>query len=142
MGKDKALLPFGDFPTLTQFQINRLEKIFSTVYISCKNKNKFDFLQDYEETKFIEDVSSQSTYAPTAGFIAVYNKLQEKSFFVISVDSPFISKTEILKIIKEDKKDLDATIAKTKFGMQPMCGIYHYSLFEKFTDMLKQNSTN
>ncbi|MCF6310486.1 MAG: molybdenum cofactor guanylyltransferase MobA [Sulfurimonas sp.] len=135
MGEDKSLLPFGDFDTLTQFQLFRLNKIFKTVYISCKDKSKFDF-----KTNYIEDVKTNSTYAPTAGFIAIYDELNENSFFAISVDSPFIGENEINKIIEIDSLHVDATVAKTTSGIQPMCGIYHRSLQNKFIDMLKDDN--
>jgi molybdopterin-guanine dinucleotide biosynthesis protein A len=135
MGEDKSLLPFGPFNTLTEFQFSRLSKIFKTVYISCKEKSKFNFQAD-----FIEDIKTSSTYAPTAGFIAIFERLTCDSFFAISVDSPFIGKNEIEKIIHADTQHTDATIAKTASGVQPMCGIYHRSLQHKFIDMLKENN--
>ena len=135
MGKDKSLLPFADFDTLTQFQLSRLSKLFKTVYISCKDSNKFDF-----SANFIEDVKTDSVYAPTAGFVAIFKELQDESFFALSVDSPFVSEKEIKELIKQDTKESDATIAKTKFAMQPMCGIYHRSLESKFLDMLESNN--
>lgn len=134
MGEDKSLLPFGEKDTITQFQYFRLKKIFKTVYISCKSKDKFDF-----KANFIEDIKTNNTFAPTIGFISVFAKLKVNKFFTISVDSPFISKNEIEKIISLDTKKQDATIAKTKNGMQPLCGIYHKSLENKFLDMLKND---
>ena len=65
MGRDKSLLPFGGFETLTQYQYERLKKIFANVYISCKNRSKFDF-----DANFIEDDADFNTYAPTSGFIS------------------------------------------------------------------------
>ena len=135
MGEDKALLPFGDFPTLTQYQLSRLEKIFKTVYISTKSKEKFNF-----DAKFILDAQSDEVFAPTAGFIGIFNTLDEDSFFALSVDSPFVSIDEIEKIIDADIRERDATIAKTDSGMQPMCGIYHRSLQNKFNKMLEENN--
>ncbi len=135
MGEDKALLPFANFDTLTEFQLSRLNKIFKTVYISCKNKDKFNF-----KAKFIEDIPTKDIFAPTTGFIAIFEQLQESRFFAISVDAPFISEKEIQKIIDADKKNTDATIAITEFGIQPMCGIYHRSLEDKFSKMLKSNN--
>ncbi len=135
MGEDKSLLPFGNFDTLTQFQLHKLSKIFKTVYISCKTKDKFDF-----DANFIEDIKTKNIHAPTAGFIAIYQKLKENSFFALSVDAPFISQQEIEKIIDADAIQMDATIAKTDFGIQPMCGIYHRSLEDKFTQMLKDDN--
>ena len=133
MGEDKSLLPFGEFPTLTQYQLNKLQKLFKNVYISCKNSDKFDF-----KANFIEDV--KDVYAPTAGFVAIFEKLDCERFFVLSVDAPFVDAKVIEKLIKEDKLDYDATIAKTEFGMQPMCGIYHKSLKDNFKKMLEDDN--
>lgn len=135
MKEDKSLLPFGSFNTLTEFQLSRLSKIFQNVYISCKEKSKFNF-----EADFIEDIETDSIYAPTAGFISVFEHLKCERFFIISVDSPFIDENEIKKIVAADIKDADATIAKTPRGIEPMCGIYHISTKEKFFYMLKENS--
>ena len=57
MKKDKSLLPFGGFDTLTQFQLFCLQKLFKTVYISCKDKSKFNF-----EASFIEDLKSDNIF--------------------------------------------------------------------------------
>ena len=135
MGEDKALLPFGGFDSLTQFQINKLSKLFKNVYISCKTKSKFDFDAD-----FIEDVKTENIFAPTAGFIAVFENLKCEKFFAISVDTPFIDANIINKLQDADTMDADATIAKTNNGVQPMCGIYHKSLLLSFKNMLDENN--
>jgi molybdopterin-guanine dinucleotide biosynthesis protein A len=137
MGEDKSLLPFGNYKTLTEYQLSRLQKIFKKVYISCKNKNKFDF-----DANFIEDIKTNNIYAPTTGFISVFDSLHVESFFALSVDSPFVSKEEINKIMQKDSLhvDIDACIAKTSSGIQPMCGIYHRSLENKFLKMLKEDN--
>lgn len=140
MGEDKSLLPFAGFNTLTEFQLSRLNKIFKTVYISCKDKSKFNFLAENKEANFIEETKSINTFAPTAGFVAIFEELKEDSFFALSVDAPFVSKNEIEKIIDADTKDSDATIAQTEFGVQPMCGIYHRSLQNEFSKMLEQDN--
>ncbi|MDD5372995.1 MAG: molybdenum cofactor guanylyltransferase MobA [Sulfurimonas sp.] len=135
MGEDKSLLPFGSFNTLTEFQLFRLHKIFKNVYISCKDKSKFNFQAD-----FIEDIKTSSTYAPTAGFVAIFEHLRCDRFFVLSVDTPFVGKIEIEQLINADKFDNDATTARTQSGIQPMCGIYHRSMNEKFHQMLKEDN--
>lgn len=135
MGEDKALLPFSGFTTLTQFQLSRLSKIFKNVYISCKDKNKFDF-----EANFIEDITTDSVFAPTAGFVTIFKELQSESFFALSVDTPFVSETEILKITEQNSTHVDAIIARTGDKIQPMCGIYNRSLEDKFIDMLKNDN--
>ena len=75
MGEDKALLPFASYTTLTEFQLSRLSKIFKTIYISCRNKNKFDF-----DANFIEDVQKGDIFAPTLGFVSIFEKIKENSF--------------------------------------------------------------
>jgi len=140
MGEDKALLPFGSFSTLTEYQYTRLSKIFTNVYISCKHKNKFNFSKENDSANFIEDLPSEDTYAPTIGFISAFKTLQVNTFFAISVDSPFINEKIIQALIDADTAKSDATIAKTEYGMQPLCGIYHNSLEEKFQEMQKENN--
>ena len=136
MGRDKALLPFGKYETLTQYQLHNLSKIFKNVYVSCKTKDKFDF-----DALFIEDLKNTDlVYAPTVGFISIFKVLDTDRFFAISVDTPFITKKEIIKIVKSDKENIDAVIAQTEFGIQPLCGIYHRSLLSTFEDMQKNNS--
>lgn len=136
MERDKSLLPFGDFETLVEFQLHRLNKLFSHVYISTKTKTKFNF-----DASFIEDISSLSNaYAPTAGFIAAFHFLACERFFAISVDAPFVDESIIKKLIHLDKDTYDATIAKSNHGIEPMCGIYHRSLEPLFRDMLEKDN--
>ncbi|HEY9190437.1 MAG TPA: NTP transferase domain-containing protein, partial [Sulfurovum sp.] len=55
MGEDKALLPFGPYRSLAEFQYHRLSSLFETVYISAK-KHKFDF-----SCRVIEDIHQESS---------------------------------------------------------------------------------
>ena len=130
MGTDKSLLPFGGFETLAEFQYVRLSKIFSHIYISCKDKSKFPF-----NAEFIEDSKISNTYAPTLGFISAFESLGE-SFFALSVDSPFVDEEIIKKLLKMDRQNDDATVAKTIEGIEPLCGVYHPSLHLHFQKML------
>lgn len=135
MGEDKALLPFSGFSTLSEYQYSRLSKLFSHVYISTKNQDKFNFNANF----ILDRTSQENSYAPTAGFIAAFQKLQTQTIFVISVDSPFITSKEIEKLFQADKEEYDATIAQTQAGIQPMCGIYHSSLLSSFLNMQENN---
>jgi molybdopterin-guanine dinucleotide biosynthesis protein A len=134
MGEDKSLLPFAGYETLIEFQYTRLSKIFSNVYISCKESKQFNF-----PAKFIYDIDSDAVYAPTLGFVTVFQELNCETFFALSVDAPFVDFKTIEKLFSYDKPINDATIAKTASGIQPMCGIYHNSLLHDFTRMLETN---
>lgn len=135
MGEDKALLPFGKYSTLAEYQYTKLSKIFQNVYISTKNPHKFNFLANF----IIDLPSLQENYAPTIGFISAFEELSSDKIFVLSVDSPFVSENEIKKLIQKDSDLYDATIAKTKYGIQTMCGIYHRSLLPNFKIMQEEN---
>jgi molybdopterin-guanine dinucleotide biosynthesis protein A len=135
MGEDKALLPFGEYNTLTEYQYSRLSKIFSNVYIACNTKEKFSF-----KAQFIEDNNQTDISAPTFAFISTFERLQVEKVFVISVDSPFIDKRVIQTLVANDSSQYDVTVAKTEFGVQPLCGIYHRSLKNEFIKMKENNS--
>jgi molybdopterin-guanine dinucleotide biosynthesis protein A len=137
MGEDKSLLPFSSYKTLAEFQYSRLSKIFKTVYISCKDKNKFDF-----DALFIEDIKTNDVFAPTAGFVAVFKVLKEDAFFALSVDAPFVSEKIIKELVRSDvaHPNTDASIATSNHGMEPMCGVYHRSLEPAFNAMLNENN--
>ena len=135
MGQDKALLPFGGYDTLVEYQYERMKKIFRDVSISTKNREKIKFT-----CNIIEDPKDIKTFAPTAGFVALFDSLDDERVFVLSVDTPFVGEKEITRFINEDKSEFDATIAKTELGIHPMCGIYHRSLQQQFTCMLQENN--
>ena len=135
MEEDKSLLPFGSYPTLVQYQHARLSKIFSKVYISSKDRSKFDF-----DAHFIEDKPSYNVFAPTVGFVSIFETLSVEKLFIISVDSPFVTQKEIKQLFIEDKNSYDATIAKTEDGIQPLCGIYHRSMLPYFYNMLQSDT--
>ena len=135
MGEDKALLPFGSYSTLLEYQYRRLSKIFQKVYISCKESTLFSFDAD-----FIEDDKNSKLYAPTLGFVTIFQTLTDERFFALSVDSPFINKDIITKIVANDSPNVDATIVKTDKGIQPLCGIYHRSLQNSFSKMLQEDN--
>ena len=135
MGENKALLPFAGFATLAEYQYVRLCKIFSNVYISCKDKSIFSF-----DANFIEDKKVSSVFAPTLGFLTAFDTLHAKRIFVISVDTPFVTRTEIQQLILADNAAFDAVIAKTEEGIHPLCGIYSKTLQAKFLQMLHENN--
>ena len=129
MGSDKALLPFGDASSLIEFQYRRLSRLFEKVYISTKD-DKFDF-----RAPLILDLPSEMQYAPTAGFVAMFQKLDAEVLFVISVDTPFVETAQIQTLIAA-YEDQDAVIAKTEHGIHPICGLYHRRLLPRFEKMM------
>jgi len=149
MGKDKALLPFENFTTLSAFQHNRLNQIFSKVYLSAK-KNKFDF-----PCQVIKDIYKESS--PLVGLLSCFDVLETDTLFILSVDAPLVDKEVIEKLYKtsqlQEYRDKDTIIAKSPKGVQPLCGIYKRSIIplakehflknnHKLTDLLSASHTH
>ena len=132
MQSDKSLLPFGGFSTLCEYQQARMQKIFQKVYIATKESSKFPFKAD-----FITD--NYQLYAPTSGFLSIYETLNVERFFVLGVDIPFVEETVIKKLFEADSPTVDATIATTDDTLEPLCGIYHKSLMPSFKTMMEEN---
>jgi molybdopterin-guanine dinucleotide biosynthesis protein A len=131
MGQDKALLPFGKQSTLSEFQHERLSKLFKKVYISAK-ENKFDF-----KVKVIEDRYKDSS--PLVAIISIFETLKVDKVFILSVDAPFIDKEIIDKLLNANNR-FDAVVAKSKSGIQPLCGVYKRSVLPIAKEHLKQKN--
>jgi len=132
MGKDKSLLPFKDFPTLTQFQHHKLSQIFNKVYISTKI-DKFNF-----ECSIIKDNSPISS--PLVGIISVLETIKSDKVFILSVDAPFVEEQTIKKLLTSSYLDKDALISSSPQGVQPLCGIYNKSILKLAKKQLSNNN--
>lgn len=133
MGSDKALLPFGDFATLTQFQLSRFAKAFSALHVSCKEKEKFSF-----ETSFIEDIPSYHESSPLVALLSILEEIKTPAC-VLSVDTPFVTFDIFKRLYDVLEDNIDAIIARSPFGTHPLCGIYAPSLIPNIIQMLSCN---
>jgi len=122
MQTDKALLPFGGYPSLAEYQYQRLSKIFSKVYISAK-KNKFDF-----EVEVIKDAYIVSS--PLVALVSIFESLDCDEIFILSVDAPFVSESLIVKLYKRASVNSDIVVATSKQGIEPLCAIYRRSFLK------------
>jgi len=122
MHKDKALLPFGGYNSLSQYQYERLSKIFNRVYISAKI-NKFDFRADII-------LDNSSIYSPLVGIVSIFETLDLDEIFIISVDIPFVSFDIIEQLYRNCSIEYDIVVAKSKNGLEPLCGIYKREVLE------------
>ncbi|MDM5264017.1 molybdenum cofactor guanylyltransferase MobA [Sulfurovum sp. XTW-4] len=132
MGEDKALLPFANYPTLTEFQLDKLRTLFDEVYISAK-ENKFDF-----DCRVIQDNYQESS--PLVGLISVFETLQAEEIFILSVDAPFVGKEIIEKLLEQNESQFDVIVAQSPSGVQPLCGLYKRSVLPlAYTQLEKGN---
>ena len=131
MQQDKALLPFGGYSSLAEFQYKRLSKIFSKVYISSK-KNKFNF-----EVDVIEDRYKGSS--PLVALVSIFEEIEEvEEVFLLSVDAPFVNEKVIDRLYKNNRL-VDVAVAQSNNGLEPLCAIYHRSSLVEAKRALEAN---
>ena len=128
MGRDKALLPFGNYTTLAEFQYRKLEKIFEKVYISTKS-NKFPFIANLIYDKY-------KNSSPLNAIISTLESIGG-DIFLLSVDIPFVSIDIIKKLIHTYKKNpnYDIYIAKSPCGLEPTVAIYKQTILNRAKEM-------
>jgi molybdopterin-guanine dinucleotide biosynthesis protein A len=131
MGEDKALLPFSNNKTLTQYQYERLKPYFKEIYLSSKT-NKFDF----DANIIYDNIESESS--PLIALKSIFEKLNSNRVFIITVDTPFVTIESIHKlIINSDISNI--TIATTQYEHN-LCGVYNKSCLLLINDMISHNN--
>jgi len=133
MGSDKALLPFGGFETLTQYQIHRLTPLFQSLHVSTRTKDKFDF-----EASFIEDITTYEAQSPLVALLSIFQKF-DTPVCVLSVDTPFVTAAVFQKLYDALDDQTDALIAKSPACSHQLCAIYRPRIKDKITPMLEHN---
>ena len=118
MGRDKALLPFGEYDTLAQYQYARLEKIFPRVSISAK-EDKFPF-----PVPLIPDEAEDSS--PMVALAAILKSIQGDAAFILGVDLPFVDQKIIQKLLETytAHPEIDAVVPVTPAGAEPLSAVY------------------
>jgi len=130
MGEDKALLPFGDAPSLIQYQYHKLSGMFDSVFLSAKEDKSAG------EITLIPD--RYSIFSPLSGIVSIFETLTEDEVFILSVDTPFVDMEIIEKILREEGEGYDAIIAKCRGKVQPLCGCYRRSILPLAKAALKK----
>ena len=132
MKRDKALLPFGRFSTLAEYQHQRLSNYFDEVYLSAKS-NKFDF-----DMTLIADRYENSS--PLVAIVSIFETLNVEEVFILSVDSPFVSLETIKRLYQEaELSSVDVILARSKNGLEPLCAIYRRAILPVAQACLRQD---
>ncbi len=139
MGEDKALLPFKEHSSMAKLQWEKFKPFFKNIYISTKNKDKFDFDANYiEDIDFFGD-DNELIFSPAVAMYSIFKKLDFDKIFVISVDTPFFDMEHFEKLYSFDNNALDIIISRNKFGIHPLCAIYKKSCEDELHKMIEQN---
>ena len=128
MGKDKTLLPFGEFPTLTHYQFDKFSKVFDEVFISSK-------VQKFEPSlPLIKDVFDN--YSPMGALYSVLSNFNNKKIFIIPADMPFL-KLETIEKLYDEKSQI--SVAKDDKFTHSLCGFYSSNLADKALEFYKSD---
>ena len=132
MGKDKALLAFGGYDTLTEYQYRRLLPLFERVWISTK-EDKFPF-----DAPLILDRHEASS--PTVALAAALERAAHPWVFILSVDMPQVDAQLIdrLHAAAHGDPQARAVIARSPRGVEPLCGLYHRDLLPSVHAQLEE----
>jgi molybdopterin-guanine dinucleotide biosynthesis protein A len=147
MKEDKALLSFGQYDTLIQYQYEKLSLIFENVYISSK-VDKFVFLKNKNSIIYDKDNIS----SPMVALKYIFQTIKSSKVFIISVDTPLVLEQTIHSLIN-NSQSFDITIAQTKDKTHNLCGVFSISLatktskciekgIHKINYLIKQSNTN
>lgn len=133
MGEDKALLPFSNSNSLTEYQYNRLKPYFKNIYISSK-VDKFDFLKN-KTTNLILDKGEE--YSPIVALETILESVKSEKVFIITVDTPLI-KIESIKKLIDNSLEYQTTVAQTK-RTHNLCGVFDKSSLLEIKAMLNKD---
>ena len=133
MGEDKALLPFSNSSSLTQYQYDRLKPHFTNTYISSK-VDKFDFLKNKTKNLILD---TGEEYSPIVALESILESINSEKVFIITVDTPLVKIESIKKLIDNSTK-YQATIAQTE-RTHNLCGIFNKSGLLQIKAMLNNN---
>ncbi len=140
MGRDKALLPFGGFETLTEFQYRKFKPYFDNIYISTKEQNKFDFDANFiEDIPFYDKDNGELIFSPAVAMYSVFEKTGADKIFAISVDTPFFNIEHFKKLKSADNEAFDIIASRNKNSIQPLCSIYKKSCKDELLKMIDQD---
>lgn len=104
LGQDKTQIHFGGYP-LSQWLVMRFENMCENLYVSAKQRDKFNF-----HAEFL--IEKSPIYAPLVGMINAFTLLDSKEIIFLSVDTPFISQETLLAL---DSKDSPIVYAQSEF---------------------------
>ena len=121
MGRDKALLPFGGYSTLAEYQYRRLLPLFPRVWLSAK-ENKFPF-----EAPLLPDRSA--TYSPLVALASILERIEGEAAFLLGVDMPFVPPRLVSAMLRGYEAERPSILAaRGPRGPEPLCALYSRSL--------------
>lgn len=149
MGRDKTLLPFGGFATLTHYGAHKFGRIFERVFVSSKFE-KFDpplpLIKDADAEEISQSnlsvasdkntptnsaqISAQDTanlsapaFSPMLALYSILKNFPNESVFIVPADMPFVSE-ECVRELYKFTGEYDMVIAADESHTHSLCGFF------------------
>lgn len=149
MGRDKTLLPFGGFATLTHYGAHKFGRIFERVFVSSKFE-KFNPPLPIIKDADTEEISqsnlseasdkntptnpaqilaqdtanlSEPTFSPMLALYSILKNFPNESVFIIPADMPFVSE-ECVRELYKFTGEYDMVIAADESHTHSLCGFF------------------
>ncbi len=130
MGRDKALLPFGGYSTLAEYQYRRLQPLFDRVYLSAKGE-KFPF-----DAPLIPD--KREEHSPLIALESIFTRLDLSEIFLLAVDLPLVGPQTLTRLqsAARTRPEVQAVVPRSPHGLEPLCAVYRRNLLPEIRRML------
>ena len=149
MGRDKTLLPFGGFATLTHYGAHKFGRIFERVFVSSKFE-KFDpplpLIKDADAEEISQSnlsvasdkntptnsaqISAQDTanlsapaFSPMLALYSILKNFPNESVFIVPADMPFVGE-ECVRELYKLAGEYDMVIAADESHTHSLCGFF------------------
>ena len=150
MGRDKTLLPFGGFATLTHYGAHKFGRIFERVFVSSKFEkfnpplplikdadaeeisrsnlnaasNKNDTTTNSAQIYSQDTVNlSPDAFSPMLALYSILKNFPNESVFIVPADMPFVSE-ECVRELYKFTGEYDMVIAADESHTHSLCGFF------------------
>ena len=149
MGRDKTLLPFGGFATLTHYGAHKFGRIFERVFVSSKfekfnpplplikdadaeeiSQSNLNAASDKNTTPNSAQISAQDTanlsepaFSPMLALYSILRNFPNESVFIVPADMPFVSE-ECVRELYKFSGEYDMVIAADESHTHSLCGFF------------------
>lgn len=150
MGRDKTLLPFGGFATLTHYGAHKFGRIFERVFVSSKfdkfnpplplikdaspkeiSRSNLTEASDKQDTEASSaQICSQDTvnlnpnaFSPMLALYSILKNFPNESVFIVPADMPFVSESCVRELYKFTG-EYDMVIAADESHTHSLCGFF------------------
>ena len=149
MGRDKTLLPFGGFATLTHYGAHKFGRIFERVFVSSKfekfnpplplikdadaeeiSQSNLNAASDKNTTPNSAQISAQDTanlsepaFSPMLALYSILRNFPNESVFIVPADMPFVSERCVRELYKF-AGEYDMVIAADESHTHSLCGFF------------------